>query len=362
METQLVLDENVIAKLPQGHKVLSAQEYGSSKWTTITACITVATPDGRTKQYFMKCAEGDNGRLMMEGEYASMTELYNTMPSFVPKPLAWGKYHIETPPTYFFLCNFIEISDRLPDPGLLCTNLVELHQKSASPTGKFGFHVPTCQGKTPQRTEWESSWTVFFTKLLSDAMGRDFDVNGTWKELEPIAERTLSHIIPRLLGPLEADGRRVKPSLIHADLWEGNIASIEGSDEILVFDAGCLYAHHEMEIANWRCPYNKIYDKIYSDTYWKLCEKSEPIEDWEDRSRLYNIYYNILYSVNAGRNGKTVAGKSIRQLAYDAMAYLVDKYAPSPVGSKDASEKDARSRELDLDAYFPTGDDNQINW
>ena len=93
-------------------------------------------------------------------------------------------------------------------------------------------------------------------------MALDFETNGPWEELRKVEERTLSRVIPRLIGALEADGRSIKPCLIHADLWEGNTGTSYDTSEIFLFDAGAYYAHNEMEIGDWRCPYNKINARI----------------------------------------------------------------------------------------------------
>jgi len=93
-----LLDHNVIVHFPNGTKVLSAERYGSSAWT-VTARISVELADGTPKRCFLKCATEDAGRAMMEGEFWAMTELYKTMPSLVPKPLARGKFQTETPET-----------------------------------------------------------------------------------------------------------------------------------------------------------------------------------------------------------------------------------------------------------------------
>lgn len=302
------LDQNVINHFPSGSNVVSAEKYGSSAWT-VTARVDVELFDRTRRRYFLKCATEEAGRNMMEGEFASMTELYKTMPSFVPKPIAWGQYQFKYPPTFFFLCDFIDMSNQMPDPDRLCVRVAELHRKSVSPTGQFGFYLRTCQGRTPQATEWDSSWTSFFTKLMADMMMRDFEVNEPWEELKRVEDRTVSHVIPRLIGALEADGRSVKPCLIHADLWEGNTGTSYDTGDIFVFDAGCYYAHNEMEVADWRCPYNKISAKIYTKTYFRLYGMSDPVEEWDDRNRLYSVYYNIIYSVN-----HTINGKSIRQM------------------------------------------------
>ncbi|KAL8796009.1 MAG: hypothetical protein Q9195_001585 [Heterodermia aff. obscurata] len=291
------LDENVIFLLPKGCKVLSTNKSGFSTWTA-TARISVELADGTFKEYFLKSAPEEAGRMMMEGEFAAMTELYRTMPSFVPQPLGHGKYRSPGAPTFFFLSDFVDMSGGLPDPGKLCARLAALHRDSVSPTGKFGFHIRTCQGKTPQATEWESSWTTFFTRSMTYMMTLDFAINGPWEDLERVEKRTLSHVIPRLIGVLEKDGRSIKPCLIHADLWDGNTGTSRETGDVYVFDSGAYYAHNEMEIGGWRCPYNRISDKIYTETYFRLYGMGEFPDEWDDRSRLYSVYYDILFSVN----------------------------------------------------------------
>lgn len=52
-------------------------------------------------------------------------------------------------------------------------------------------------------------------------------------------------VIPRLLRPLESEGRSVKPSLVHGDLWYANSGIDMATYESLVFDACSFYAHNE---------------------------------------------------------------------------------------------------------------------
>jgi hypothetical protein len=42
------------------------------------------------------------GKMMMEGEFSSMMTIYTCIPTFAPKPLAWGKFKESPPETYFF--------------------------------------------------------------------------------------------------------------------------------------------------------------------------------------------------------------------------------------------------------------------
>ena len=116
------------------------------------------------------------------------------------------------------------MSDDLPDPIRLGRQLAELHRKSISPTGKFGFHVPTYDRRLPQVVDWDSSWASFFGKMLLGTLQLDIEVNSPWKELEEVVGRTVKEVIPILLGNLETEGRSLKPCLIHGDLWKATSA------------------------------------------------------------------------------------------------------------------------------------------
>ncbi|TVY92035.1 Fructosamine-3-kinase [Lachnellula willkommii] len=311
-----MLSQNYLAAQGSCQRIVPALPPGQSQLVSMSNW-----PTGR---FFLKCAAGERGRIMMKGEFNGMSELHKTMPGFVPKPHAWGSYGIGNPETHFFLQQYIDMSERVPDPNQLCSKLAALHEKSVSPTGKFGFHITTCQGQIPQKTGgWEEKWTTLFTKMLRHVVDLDIETNGLWKELEILEKRIFSRVIPKLIGNLERDGRSIKPSLVHGDLWEGNTGTCFETGNIYIYDSGTCYAHNEFEIGDWRCHYNKIHNKVYTRTYLKHYGPSEPKDEWDDRNRMYCIYFNIIYSVN-----HLDQGTAVRQTAYDDMYYLIDKYAP----------------------------------
>ncbi|KAL0256858.1 hypothetical protein SLS55_007667 [Diplodia seriata] len=152
-----LVDPEVLAKFPAGTKILSATPFGTSAWT-ITACLQVSLPRGTIERYFLKCASEDAGRALIEGEFNAMSAIYEAAPAFVPRPHSWGEFRSKKPRTYFFLSQFIDIiSNRVPEPNQLCRKLARLHRDSVSPTGMFGFHVKTCQGRSAQHVGWDAS-------------------------------------------------------------------------------------------------------------------------------------------------------------------------------------------------------------
>ena len=257
---------------------------------------------------------------MMLGEFTSVTQIHSLIPGLVPAPHGWGKYKAGSKDTYFFLSDFLDLRTSAPDPVRFTSRIAELHRKSQSPNGMFGFDVTTCDGKLPHTVAWEKSWATFFGKLLQGVLKLDTDANGVWSKLEAVADQVIIGVIPRLLGVLQAAGRELKPSLIHGDCWEGkwlknscslihadcvilgNVGTLLETGEVVLYDAGSYYAHNEMELGIWRCQLGQFFPKkIYSQTYKENYEEAEPKEAWDDRNRLYSLKYNLNYS--AGHPG-----------------------------------------------------------
>lgn len=55
----------------------------------------------------------------------------------------------------------------------------------------------------------------------------------------------IEKVIPRLLKPMETNGRSIKPSLVHGDLWYDNAAVDTATDRPLIYDPASFYAHNE---------------------------------------------------------------------------------------------------------------------
>ena len=218
-----------------------------------------------------------------------MSELRRTVPHLVPAPIGWGKFRLPNPPTYFFLIEFVHVSNRLPDPVQFGLRLAELHHKSVSPTGKFGFHITTYDGNLPHNVQWNDSWPDFFAKLLRSAYEHDKRANGVWMELDTLFNQVIDVVIPRLLGALEADGRAIKPCLVHGDLWEGNVGTEYNTGKIYIFDSCAYYAHNEMDLGTLSVDHHRLRAKAYKREYLRHFEASEPVNEWDDRIRLYSL-------------------------------------------------------------------------
>ncbi|MCJ1392168.1 hypothetical protein MMC18_005035 [Xylographa bjoerkii] len=293
--TDIQLDGAVIAELPEGSTVLQVSNHGISTWTR-TARMSVRLIDGTIKSFFLKCASEDNGRAMLLGEFHSMSQIHSVMPSFASKPYACGKLRNCSQDTYFLLLDFISLGDDLVDPTAFCARLAELHLTSQSPTWMFGFSITTYHGPNEQNVEWHSDWCFYFTGLLKQFFDREVVSSGSWPAYEQLFEQLILHAVPQILEPLQFAGRRLKPSLMHGDLWEGNTGTNLVSGEPVVFDAAAMYAHNEFELGMWRRDIVR-FGRTYIEQYFGNYPPSEPVEQWDDRNRLYSVKFNLAHGI-----------------------------------------------------------------
>jgi protein-ribulosamine 3-kinase len=204
---------------------------------------------------------------MVKGEYESMLALWNLSPDFVPRPIGHGTYQSD-PNSHFFLCDFIDMADELPDVVDFCEKLADLHRRSIAigpedHDGQFGFHVTTYNGKLPQDNTWNESWEAFYIGGIKHMFALEESVHGPSPEIEALLPALCEKVIPRLLRPLETEGRTLKPCLVHGDLWDGNAAVHAETDQPYIFDSSAFWAHNEcigassfpvLRSATKRCP------------------------------------------------------------------------------------------------------------
>ncbi|KAL9581455.1 MAG: hypothetical protein Q9212_003890 [Teloschistes hypoglaucus] len=293
------VDEKVAARLPEGSHVTGIFPSGASYWTRTAEIQTVQT-DGTLRSFFLKVTQNEVGKAMVSGEYESMKALHSTSPDLTPEPIAWGTF-AQADHVHFFLCEFVDMTDDLPDVEPTMKMLAELHAKSSSPTGRYGFHVPTLQGTVPQFTEWTDSWEDFFAKSITMVFENEERSQGPDEEVQHLCNQILSKVVPRLLRPLETGGRRIEPRLIHGDIWDGNTSMNVETSLPVIYDATCIYAHNE--------------------SYFKHFPISLPEEDQDDRNALYCLRWDMNCSTLYPGNLR------YRKMCVEVMKYLTDKYA-----------------------------------
>eukprot|EP00241_Pyramimonas_parkeae_P022875 CAMPEP_0114292756 /NCGR_PEP_ID=MMETSP0059-20121206/9237_1 /TAXON_ID=36894 /ORGANISM="Pyramimonas parkeae, Strain CCMP726" /LENGTH=203 /DNA_ID=CAMNT_0001414437 /DNA_START=334 /DNA_END=945 /DNA_ORIENTATION=- len=80
-------------------------------------------------------------------------------------------------------------------------------------------------------------------------------------------------------------GVDVRPSILHGDLWSGNICAVDG--EPTIFDPACYYGHHEAEFGMSWCA---NFGSEFYQAYHELIPKEQ---GYEERKQLYLLYHYL---------------------------------------------------------------------
>jgi protein-ribulosamine 3-kinase len=121
--------------------------------------------------------------------------------------------------------------------------LAEMHRADG---GGWGWEADGFIGPLPQANAPAASWAEFWReRRLEPQLRRARDAGwrvGREREWEELWRR-----LPELLAPAECDG----PSLLHGDLWSGNVLAArgEGGAEPALVDPAAYRGHREVDLA-----------------------------------------------------------------------------------------------------------------
>jgi protein-ribulosamine 3-kinase len=190
--------------------------------------------------------------------------------------------------------DFMPVDNVLPEPEALCSQIATIHRDSVSPTRQFGFSILQHPTITSQTGLWDMSWMQVFRDMLSRLCELESDKHGPWLADYPGFSILLRCTIPSLLSPLQSDGRKLKPCLVHGNLSISNIGVNVATGDPVLFSPASLYAHNEFELGAWRLVTEPL-DLEYFREYRRHFPPSEPVEQWDDRIRLYSIKFNLAH-------------------------------------------------------------------
>jgi len=156
--------------------------------------------------------------------------------------------------------------------------LAELHRCNMA---QFGFEADNYIGSTVQENNIDESWPAFFRqrRLLFQAdLAR---ANNLWpSSWNSGFDRLCNHLDGLLPGNPEA-------SLVHGDLWAGNVLADSGGNPVLV-DPAIYYAHREVDLAM-----SSLFGSFPSDFY-RTYEEEWPLEEgYHSRKEIYNLFHLI---------------------------------------------------------------------
>jgi len=287
-----------------------------------------------TTSAFIKTSTSKGAAIMFEGEHASLNAINSAVPSLSPRSFAWGELEAGG---HFLATEFLDMSSQGSSGSggsgmTLGQKMAKLHTTPVPDEFKgkgFGFPFPTCCGDTMQDNSWKSSWAEFFAEnRLMHILKCAEKNNGSDAKLRGLIEDVCDKVVPRLLGDGHLGGKQgVQPVVCHGDLWSGNkrkasfvgrseVPDEKGAVEDVVFDPSACYGHNEYD--------HGIMNMFggFSGSFWKeyhaACPKTEPMEEYEDRVKLYEAYHHL--------NHYSIFGGGYKSGAMSILSGLLKKY------------------------------------
>lgn len=221
-----------------------------------------------------KIAEPDTGGLALEARMLRYLAEHTDLP--VPAVLRGDDG--------LLLIEFIESSGGLDANAQAhaAELLAELHGVTA-PT--FGFDWDTLIGPLPQPNPWSEDWRDFFRDQRLLYMGRlALDVG----RLPAASFAGLERLCGKLDRYIESGGR---PSLIHGDVWGGNVLARDGRIAAFV-DPAIYFADAEIELA-----FSTLFG-TFGDAFFARYREIRPLAPgfFEVRRDLYNLYPLLVHT------------------------------------------------------------------
>ena len=225
------------------------------------------------RHIFMK-ANAKNNVDFFTAEAAGLQAIADTHTIGTPGILCCGTDDGEDVGYSFLLLEYIQSAGRRSDYWeVLGQELACMHK--ASPH-QFGFPQNNFIGARPQNNTWTDSWINFFRNYRLAPQFRDADSYFNDADRAQIT-KLLDNLDRFLIEP-------EYPSLLHGDLWNGNVMC--GPDgKAMLIDPACYIGHREADLAM-----TELFGGFPRQFYEAYFDAAPLQPGYEDRRDLYNLY------------------------------------------------------------------------
>ena len=183
----------------------------------------------------------------------------------------------------FLIMSFISNNDDQPEKTNvdLLNSIISIHSIKNQ---DYGFDFDTQIGGLKQINSKSKNWKEFYTdKRLSYI----FDLVNKNKPMDNSINTKIDLLIKKMDNFIPTNPR---PSLLHGDLWEGNIL-FKNKKFVGFIDPGSFYGHNELEVSYLRWFNPKFIDNNFLDKYNDHIKVDKYYLEYEP---VYQLYYSLL--------------------------------------------------------------------
>ena len=183
----------------------------------------------------------------------------------------------------FLIMSFIDNDDNQPN----LTNddflnaIISIHSIYSK---NFGFSFDTQIGGLKQINSNSINWKEFYTVKRLYYI---FDLVNRTKPMDKTINTKIDLLIKKIDNFIPSNP---KSSLLHGDLWEGNIL-FKNKKFAGLIDPGSFYGHNELEVSYLRWFNPKFIDKNFLDKYNDHIKIDKYYLEYEP---IYQLYYSLL--------------------------------------------------------------------
>ncbi len=245
--------------------------------------------------FFIKLADKPYAE-QFDAEAFCIQELIQESLFFVPDSIVTGT----TMSHAFHVIEWIDLEDDCCATWYkMGETLAKMHKKHEQ--AMFGFEQDNFIGATAQPNQWHKKWDVFFSEQRIGWQLQLLKEKGIKVcDIEPFIA-----LVKELLHH-----HHIKPSLLHGDLWRGNVSFYK--NQPVVYDPACYFGDREVDVAM-----TELFGKFHHDFYQGYQNTYPIAQGYESRKPIYNLYHILNHANLFGGNYIDDAHNQITKIIQD---------------------------------------------